>query len=223
MNGFNFAEIDRLEKAWPRIKVHYFGQKLQGKSDIRRHLRGVDVSIRDALGQHAPEDMLASNIIGFSAAMQHEMGQFERGRVFQQLGMVDHARGAFYQSAESGEADALVGSCESVDGDMRPYADYYKGLVFEAMEEEDAAITWFKNAAWHRKLDHRPHVKLVSKWYARHDLEEGRCYLEDGIRRNLLSDGMLRHIAKYLSLKGAPESAVRDFVEVCVRNGRQLA
>lgn len=222
-SGFNFAEIDRLEKAWPQIKNQYLGRKLQKAPQIKKHLNWVGVSARDAVGQHAPEDMLAFNMAGFSAAMQHEMGLFERGRVFHHLGLVPAARSAFYESAKSGEADALVGSCDAAaEAGMEHYAHYYKGLVLQAMENEDDAMELFKVAHQYPQLGNRPAVKLIGHLYSKHELEEGRRYLEDGIRRNLLSDGILRHIAKYLSLKGAPASAVRDFIQVCVRNGRHL-
>lgn len=221
--GFNFQEIDRLENAWQEIKPKYLGKELQDREAIQHHLDQVGVSARDAVGQNAPEDMMTCNVFGFSAAMQQEMGMYERGRVLYHLGLVDHARGAFYESAQSGEADALVDSCdEAAAQGMDHFAHYYKGLVFQAMGNEDDAMNLFRLAHQYPQLGNRPAVKLIGHLYAKHDLEEGRRYLEDGIRRNLLSDGVLRHIAKYLSLKGAPERAVRAYIQVCVRNGRRL-
>lgn len=223
MNGFNFAEIDRLEKKWPQIKHNYIGKKVQEKAQIERYLNRAHLSVRDAIGQHAPEDMLACNVMGFSASMQHEMGMYERGRVFHHLGMTSHARSAFYESARSGEADALADSCEeAAENGMAHYAHYYKGLVYQAMGNHDDAMEAFKVAHQYAELGSRPAVKLIGHLYAKHDLEEGRRYLEDGIRRKLLDEGLLRHIAKYLSLKGAPASAVQDFIRVCVRNGKRL-
>lgn len=223
MKVFDFAEIDRLETAWPQIKHHYLGLDPRQEVPIEKHLGQVGVSVRDAVGQHAPEDMLASNITGFSADMQHEMGMFERGRVFHHLGLIPHAESAFYESAVSGEADALVDSCDNAAAaGMAHYAHYYKGLVFQAMGNEDDAMDLFKVAHQYPQLGNRPAVKLVGHLYAKHELEEGRRYLEDGIRRNLLSNDLLRHIARYLSLSGAPATAVRDYIQVCVRNGRRL-
>jgi hypothetical protein len=86
--------------------------------------------------------MLAGNVAVFSAQMQHEMGWFERGRVFGHLGL-PQALGSYAESARSGEADALADSCdEAAQNGMEHYAHYYKGLVFEAMQNEDGAGTF---------------------------------------------------------------------------------
>ena len=221
-SGFNFAEIDRLEKAWPQIKAQYVGQKRPDRKEAIQRLGSIRISPREAVGQHAPEDMLASNMAVFSAQMQHEMGWFERGRIFEHLGL-PQALGAYQESARSGEADALVGSCdEAAQNGMEHYSHYYKGLVFEAMQNEDEALELFKAAHAYENLGNRPAVKLIGKLYAKHELEEGRRYLNDALRRNLLSDGLLRHLAQYLTLRDAPSSVVRDYVQVCVRNGKSL-
>lgn len=193
------------------------------KPQIQLLLGQVRVSIRDSLSQHAPEDMLAGNIGGLSFPMLQEMGNFEKGRVLNQTGLAEHARAAFYESARSGEADALAQSCdEAAAGGTEHYAHYYKGLLFEAMGNGDEALELFRTAHVYENLGNRPAVKLISALYSKHDLEGGRHYLEDALRRNLLSEGLLRHIARYLSLKGCPESAVRDYLQVCIRNGKSL-
>ncbi len=220
--GFNFEKIDQLEKVWPHIKDQYFGRPRLDAERASQHLQSVGLKASDALSQHAPEDMLACNISLFSAQIHDKMGFFERGRVLHQLGL-PQAHANFQLSGESGEAGALLDSCDEVIGtDMEQYSHYYQGLVYEALNHKTEALEAFKRAHVYGALGNRPALKIIGELYATSRLEEGGEYLKDALARNIISEPMLSHILIYLSLRHAPDSAVRHFTQVCLRAGRSF-
>lgn len=219
-HGFNFEKIDQLEKAWSQIKDNYFGKHQLDADSANQHLRSVRVQPLEALSQHAPEDMLSCNIALFSAQIQRQMGYFELGRVHHQLGF-PQARANFELSGKSGEAGALLDSCDAVIGtEMEQYAHYYQGLVYEALGYRSEALEAFKRAHVYDVLGNRPALKIIGELYATAQIEEGSKYLKDALSRNLISEPMLAHIIMYLSLRHAPESAIRHFTQICLRSGK---
>ena len=218
--GFNFEKIDQLEKAWPIIKGHYIGKNQLDAESASQYLGRIQVQPLEALSQHAPEDMLLGNIALFSAQIQNQLGHFERGRVLYQLGL-PQAHANFELSGSSGEAGALLDSCdEAIGTEMEQYAHYYKGLVYEAMRCKPEALEAFKRAHVYDVLGNRPALKIIGELYATGQVEEGGKYLQDSLARNLIGDPMLAHILMYLSLRNAPQSSVAHFTQICLRAGK---